>query len=485
MQSNAITTIQLFERMILRVFVGIVIFMAFFLLLGDKTFPKVTKVNINNETVLASQRQIVFTFNRNMNRKSVEENFSVIPAVEGTLSWSGKNFAFTPLASFPYGKRFQIKINNEAKDEDGKTLDKNFVYNFQTDNLRFAYLATDGDYAQDIVISNLKGEDLLVLPTRDYEMESFEVAPDGKKIYFLGKHQNQDNAELFQIGLHDKKITQLTEEKGFLNKAFQLSPDGRYLTLSRVEMSLNGEIASSIQLWLASTKDFQFKKFKSGRGAGLTPIFTFDGTSLLYQNTEGNYELGIVDENVQDEPIFIGEYNEAYGFHPFKPLIAFTKYAEGDVFSLNNFLMLFNGDGTKITLPFGEGIARDTVFTSNGKKVLSIFSGPQDEFNDVGSFFPLRIFHLYSYDLESRELLQLTNDIGYSEEMPVISPDSRNLLFLRFDTADGNKMIDPAYRDMAASLGSIENGGEIWLMDLVTGQMDSLGVRASKIQFFQ
>jgi hypothetical protein len=158
-------------------------------------------------------------------------------------------------------------------------------------------------------------------------------------------------------------------------------------------------------------------------------------------------------------------------------------YPQGDLFSIKNSLVLYHGDGTKETVPYGDGLVRDTLFTPNGKKVISIFSKPEDVFDDVESFYPLRIFHLYSFDLQTKKIEPLTADFDFSEEQPTVSADGKYLVFVRYETFTQDLTIDPAMRDMAESLGNVQEGGQLWFLDLETGEMTSLKFKGKKPAF--
>jgi len=495
MQHNQST----FKKLYLTFFIGILVLMnVVLILIGDKTFPKVAQVNFGTQEVSlsrnvlnlplfsASQRQILITFNRKMDRRSVEENFVITPKVMGKFSWNGHNMAFSPDEALPYGSKYQIKISKAAKDEDGKNMDEDFLLNFKTDTLSFAYISTDASEQDKLIVSDLGGEKKESLTDGKVKIDSYKITPDGQQIYFLGateKFFKDDRLELFVLNIKDKKITQLTQDKNYLNKKFTLSPDGSKLALSRIQVDPSGTLLTRNEIWLGSVTDYKFTKFLDGRAQGMDFYFTPDSASLLYRNGDGNFELAALDAK-PDQSAFIGEYQYAYGFHPFKPIISFTKYDETDVFSLKNNLILYYGDGNKDTVKLEDGITRDNFFTPNGKKMIILFSAQSEEFDDKESSYPVRIFHLYLYDLENKALQKLIDDGDYSEEGAAVSPDSKFMIFERYSTADAAAVIDPAYRDVASSLGGLVNGGEIWIMNLGDLSLKKLAFKGKKLSFF-
>lgn len=66
---------------------------------------------------------IVVTFNREMNRDSVESAFSVAPSVAGIFSWSSTSLVFAPSASLEEGTTYTVTIGDSAVDREGRHLD--------------------------------------------------------------------------------------------------------------------------------------------------------------------------------------------------------------------------------------------------------------------------------------------------------------------------------------------------------------------------
>jgi outer membrane protein assembly factor BamB len=65
------------------------------------------------------------TFSEPMNQTSVEEAFSISPALQGSILWLGETMEFTPIQELNFETKYEIKISTLAKDLVGNTLDGN------------------------------------------------------------------------------------------------------------------------------------------------------------------------------------------------------------------------------------------------------------------------------------------------------------------------------------------------------------------------
>jgi hypothetical protein len=68
------------------------------------------------------------TFNRPMDQVSVEESFSVTPAIPGIFQWSSdsQSFSYAHTVEFDLSTNYTVRVAATAKDKTGQTLDGNF-----------------------------------------------------------------------------------------------------------------------------------------------------------------------------------------------------------------------------------------------------------------------------------------------------------------------------------------------------------------------
>ncbi len=104
-----------------------------------KTAPEVVSYSPlwkeGDDGVVCNSR-IEINFNWDMDTQSVEENFSITPAVEGTLSWEDSQYrlVFTPKRAFDTNTLYTVKINKAAKHPANISMVKDFVFQFKSGN---------------------------------------------------------------------------------------------------------------------------------------------------------------------------------------------------------------------------------------------------------------------------------------------------------------------------------------------------------------
>lgn len=498
--------------------------------LGDRTLPRVTDAVIHYTP--SAPNSIVVRFNKDMDRRSIEEKFYTTPAIEGTFNWQGKELIFTPKELFPYHSTITVHLEAGGIDEDNKTMLTPFKKDFILPPVRIVYTTTVADQKQQLMIQEIcpdffefhlessfhtrfepsaesysekksrvesesqqkfqRGSDPAASDCPEPQpvlgnliIEHYALASDGKSLYIIGQKQETPTLwnELFRYDIEQKSLQQLTNDQRFLNKAIIVAPDGNYIALSRIEISKTGEYVSRMQFWIARTSNFKFSLLQAGKAQGSTLFFSPDSSFVLYKNDSDNFEIAPLNEDLdkpaeQDETLFIGSYQSAHGFHPIKPIIALTEAAPGDPLAFQNTLQLFFGDGTKQQLPFAEGLIRNPVFTPDGNLLITAFSRVEEQFIDIDSSLPSTVFHLYSYDLEQNHLEQLTNDPDYSDQEPKISPDGKFVIFLRYPSV-GQGSIDPEYRELTNELQGAAHEAEVWLLNLETKTLHQLPFTAS------
>ena len=89
--------------------------------------PQGTDVPVNST--------VIVSFNRDMDRASVESSFSITPDIVGNYSWDNRTLIFTPSTPLQYETTYGVIIDSVASDEDGNHLDKSYPWYFTTASL--------------------------------------------------------------------------------------------------------------------------------------------------------------------------------------------------------------------------------------------------------------------------------------------------------------------------------------------------------------
>lgn len=435
------------DQLIANVLLFMAVFIAILLFLGDQSLPIVKSVELPKFELSGASPDLVVEFNDLMDRNSVEKAWTISPQVNGNFSWYGKKLVFVPESGFSLSSKYTFKIAKTAKSEEGKFLANDFIYNFETPIERIVFSKNVGvgsEIYQYSEMTNVREK----LFSFGQPIKNLQLDQNKKRLYFF---TDADFPQLYFYDFISKKIVEVTTGQEFLNKDYQLSDDGRNMTLSKIKVSDEGEYQSKVLLWLSDTTDFRFKEFGNG-AQGLDAAFSPRAAYLLYRNADSNFELKKIDENLLDgqreDTLFIGEFSKGFGFHPYLPEMVFTEYDQEDVFSLNNKLVLFSGDGEKKYLNMPNGVFREASFSPDGKWLYFLFSGDSDNLTSQDDLVEARAFHLYRANVKDLRVEQLTSDNDYSEQSFSLSKDSKQVLLKRV-FANKENLIDPGFIELS------------------------------------
>ena len=110
---------------------------------------KVSSFSWQNQTIGGQDRAFILTFNRPMDRLSVEENLTISPSLPGKISWSGLRLAYTLDDPAPYGETYQVTLS-EAQErfpnqqQAGSEIQP-FDAQFRSRDRALAYVGTEGE----------------------------------------------------------------------------------------------------------------------------------------------------------------------------------------------------------------------------------------------------------------------------------------------------------------------------------------------------
>lgn len=239
--------------LVLTVLIGIV------LLTGDRTSPKVKEFTWQNQQIGSEDKGFVITFNRPMDRKSVEENLRIDPPLPGKISWAGRRMAYTLLEPAPYGTPFSVQLQG-AKDKlygnyQGQLIDP-FTGYFRSRDLGFVYIGVEGQQEGRLILVNLSQQSPQPKPLtpEDLVVLDFESFPKGDRILFsaiskteqaqgliapqlytvttgINTQSVQENASSVQA---QGQIETILDNQYYRNLKFDLSPDGKMIVVQRV-----------------------------------------------------------------------------------------------------------------------------------------------------------------------------------------------------------------------------------------------------------
>ena len=256
------------DKVAVSLMAGLIIAAALLVGLGDHATAKVQKFSWQAYTIGAENTAFVMTFSRPMDPQSVEANLQITPYLPGRVSWAGRRMAYTLDVPVPYGEAYEVRLP-EARDRfssDEDTIQfEPFIGEFQSRDRAIAYIGTQGDEANRLVLVNFSqgGEPVLLTP-QDLQVLDFEPYPLGDRILFSAVKttaalSGQVAANLYSVatGLspnspiesfaEEAQISAKPDEAGIIksilesdqyqNLAFDLSPDGKTVVVQRVNQT--------------------------------------------------------------------------------------------------------------------------------------------------------------------------------------------------------------------------------------------------------
>ncbi|MCT7949846.1 Ig-like domain-containing protein [Ancylothrix sp. C2] len=264
--------LQPLDRAALAVMLVLGILIALLLLQGDQTVPRVRDFSWENKQIGGQERSFTLTFNRPMDRPSVEENLRIEPPLPGKISWAGRKMAYTLEQPAPYGTSYEVKLEN-AKDRLHKNAENQariapFSGTFRSRDRAFVYLGIEGKEAEKLMLVNLtQQQEPIILTPPDLGVIDFIPFPDGSRILFSARDISQGdqsalNAKIYTVttGIHptspgevEPKIEQpgkldlILDNKDYQNLKFELSPDGKTIVAMRVNQKSPGR---DFGLWM-------------------------------------------------------------------------------------------------------------------------------------------------------------------------------------------------------------------------------------------
>ena len=402
---------------------------AILLWVGDRTAPQVRDFSWQGQRIDAADTSFVLTFNRPMNRESVEQNLKFEPPLAGKISWSSRRMSYTPLAPATYGNSYTVKLDNAydrfASESGKKTAIEPFTGSFTTPNPRFAYIGSQGEEKGRLVIYDVLQKEKRVLTPPNMVVTDFRIYPDRQKILF-GAIESAGQSLLDQklyvvttgIDQEDRLISSSPEIKlilgsdDFQNFKFDLSPDGKNILIQRLSRQQVGRYG----LWLI--KEGQQPRALENQPGG-DFMFTPDSTSVAIAQGEG---VAILTLEPQAPPLdFLPRFGTVLNFGRSGTQAATIKFNKDYTRSL----YLVNNQGLQKELTKISGSILSAQFDPQEKTLYCLLTDvEQDAAKNIYREKP----YLAAIDLQSAQLRRVLELPAQREIQFNISPDGQSIL---------------------------------------------------------
>jgi len=446
---------KLFSQPLDRYAIGLAAFLAvaiaILLWVGDRTAPQVREFSWQGQRIDATNISFSLTFNRPMERDSVEKNLKISPPLAGKISWSSRRMSYTPLAPATYGKSYTVKLENvydrfASESGDKKAIDP-FTGSFTTPNSYFAYIGSQGEEKGRLILYGVRQKDKRVLTPANLVVLDFRIYPDRQKILFgaiesVGQSLLDQKLYVVTTGIdredrltsNPPEIKPILGSDDFQNFKFDLSPDGKNILVQRLSRQQVGRYG----LWLIKDKE-QPRSLDNQPGGDF--MFTPDSASVAIAQGEG---VAILPLEPQAPPLdFLPRFGTVLNFGRSGTQAATIKFNKDYTRSL----YLVNNQGLQKELTKINGSILGAQFDPQEKTLYCLLTDvEQDTAKNIFREKP----YLAAINLETAELRRLLELPPQREVQFNIAPDGQSILLNSAIPSDKNTSNSPPISEDSA-----------------------------------
>ena len=230
---------------------------------------KVSSFSWQNKTIGGQDRAFILTFNRPMDRDSVEENLTISPPLPGKISWSGLRLAYTLDNPAPYGESYQVTIAGAKErfpnQEQAGSEIQPFNAQFRSRDRALAYIGSEGEEKGRLVVYNWTRKQKAILTPPNLTVFDFKPDPQGNYLLFSAADSSQGIEGIRYLKLYKVSTTRLgmanqvrhpsrsthtdsvtengsevelvLDNQNYQNNKFDISQDGTTIVVQRLSRS--------------------------------------------------------------------------------------------------------------------------------------------------------------------------------------------------------------------------------------------------------
>ena len=214
---------------------------------------KVSSFSWNDKTIGGQDRAFILTFNRPMDRDSVEENLTVTPSLPGKISWSGLRLAYTLDNPAPYGETYQVTLAGAKErfpnqEQSGAEI-LPFEAQFRSRDRALAYIGTEEEEAGRLVLYNWTRSQKIILTPSNLNVFDFKPDPQGNFLLFYAADsslgiQGISDLKLYKVSTQSNSTTEngsevklILDNREYQNNKFDISQDATTVVVQRLNRS--------------------------------------------------------------------------------------------------------------------------------------------------------------------------------------------------------------------------------------------------------
>ena len=214
---------------------------------------KVNHFSWDDKIIGGRDRAFVLTFNRPMDRDSVEKNLTISPPLPGKISWSGLRLAYTLNNPVPYGATYQVTLAGAKerfpnREQSGAKIQP-FKAEFRSRDRTLAYVGTVGEEKGRLVLYNWTRSQKTILTPQNLTVFDFKPAPQGDFLLFSAADTSQGirgirYLKLYSVSTQSDSPTEngsevklILDNQKYQNNKFDISQDGTTIVVQRLNRS--------------------------------------------------------------------------------------------------------------------------------------------------------------------------------------------------------------------------------------------------------
>ncbi len=402
------------------------------------TGARVSSFSWQNKFIGGEDRAFLLTFNRPMDRSTVEENLQIAPPLPGKISWSGLTLAYTLETPAPYGETYQVNLDG-ARDrfaaEDGEVMQP-FVGKFRSRDRAFAYIGSQGEENGRLVLYNWTQQQKTILTPGNLIVFDFEPYPQGDRLLFSAADSDSEidsirTLQLYTVttGLNNRatedfrpQLKLILDNKKYQNNKFDLSQDGKTIVVQRI----NRQQPSDFGLWaIAETKSPQLISDSPGGDFLLTP----DSQTIAVAQGEG---IALLPLQPDADPIdFLPQFGQVLSFAPDGSGAAMINYNTDNAnLRYTRSLFYVNNQGKQTELLNTEGSILDCQFNPSATQLYCWLTKVEKttEYKEKP--------YLATIDIQTGKTTPILALPEYQDSQISIAPDGLGILFDRILTGE-------------------------------------------------
>ncbi len=472
------------DRTALLTIVALVVAIALVLSQGDRILPQVRDFSWSAKTIGVEDSAFILTFNRPMERQSVEKNLVINPYLPGKISWAGRRMAYTLLQAVPYGNTYAVKLEGAREKfyggEEGKLI-KPFQSFFNSRDRALVYIGLEGEEKGRLMLVNFEGIEPKPIPltSSNLAVMDFQFYPQGERILFSAIERktslpNLTEQQLFTVttGLNPVgpgeqpkppqeagKVELILDNQEYQNLKFDLSPDGKIIVVQRV----NRQDTADAKIWIIEEgKKARYLTDKEGKvQQGGDFLIAPDSNSIVLLQGQGISILPLHPEtDFSEDLMFLPKFGRVLSFARDGSRVTMVKYNTDGTRSL--YLVTNQGEEKEIlkTAPYGNILKAE--FHPNKTVLYCLLSRVLEDKEDYEEELYIARLNLTTNELKTLIILPNQREVEMN-----LSPDGLALLFDQTVT----KTINNNSGNNSQGNGkkeAIATSSRIWLLPLVS-----------------